>query len=217
MMLGPIQRALAVALASLAVLSLVMTARALLESRAEGARATHALSAGQLDDAIVHLRDSARWDAPFNPYAADSRARLEQLAQASESRGDPARALSAYRSLHAAIQATRSFYMPHADQLARADEKIASLMAREPPAPIDAQRSEAERKADYLALLQAHDPNPLGVLLAFLGLVTWVGSAVTFVSWGVDREGRILRAVAKRSVLCLLLGWIAFAVGLRIA
>jgi hypothetical protein len=216
MMLGPVKRAIVVALASFGVLLLVMTARALLESRAEAALATLAIERGDLDDAIVHLRGSARWDAPFNGYAEGSRARLEQLAEASE-RTQPARALSAYRSLHAAIQATRSFYTPHADQLARADQKIATLMAREPPAPIDATRSEADRKADYLALLQPHDPNPLGVLLAFAGFATWVGSAVVFLSWGVDREGRILRAVAKRSVLFLLLGWLAFAVGLRIA
>jgi hypothetical protein len=217
MMVGPVKRAIVVALASLAVLLVVMTARALLEARAETAEATLALKRGDVDDALVHLRNGARWDAPFNGYARDARARLEQLAAASEARGERARALAAYRSLHAAIMATRSFYTPHREQLARADDKIASLMASEPPAAIDAQRSEADRKADYLELLEAHDPNPFGVLLAFAGFVTWVGSAVVFLSWGVDREGRILRAVAKRSVLCLLLGWIAFAVGLRIA
>jgi hypothetical protein len=217
MMLGPVKRALVVALASLAVLLSVMTLRALLEARAEAAQASAALHTGDLDGAIVHLRGSARWDAPFNGYAAGARERLIQLAEACEARGDHVRALAAWRSLHAAIMATRSFYTPHQEQLARADERIAGLMAREPPPAIEAQRSEADRKADYLELLQPHDPNPFGVLLACLGFVTWVGSAVVFLSWGVDREGRILRAIARRSVLFLLLGWIAFAVGLRIA
>jgi hypothetical protein len=217
MMLGPVTRTVVIALASLAVLYVVMCTRAIFEARAEAAHATLALERGDPEQAIVHLRGSARWYAPFNAYASDSLLRLEQLAAASEARGDQAQALSAYRSLHAAIQATRSFYTPHAELLARADQKIASLMAREPAPPIEANLSEAQRKSEYLALLQPHDPNTLGVLLAFLGFVTWVGAAVAFVSWGVDREGRILRAVAKRSVLCLLLGWIAFAVGLRIA
>ncbi|MET0285316.1 MAG: hypothetical protein ABW352_12630 [Polyangiales bacterium] len=217
MTLGPVKRAIVIALASLAVLLCVMTLRAVLEARAGAARATVSLRTGDLDEAIVHLRNSARWDAPFNGYAAEARARLVQLAEACEARGDQVRALSAWRSLHAAIMATRSFYTPHQDQLERADERIASLMAREAPPAIEAQRSEADRKADYLELLQPHDPNPFGVLLACLGFVTWVGSAVVFLSWGVDREGRILRAIARRSVLFLLLGWIAFAVGLRIA
>jgi hypothetical protein len=44
-----------------------------------------------------------------------------------------------------------------------------------------------------------------------------VGAAIGFLSWGVDHEGRIQRFAAKRSMLFLLAGWIAFAVGLRIA
>jgi len=217
MMLGKVPRALVVAGVSLCVLMLVMSLRAVLEARAEADKASAAIAAGDLDLAIVRLRASARWDTPFNVYAARSLLRLERLAETAEQAGEHERALSAYRSVHAAIQATRSFYTPHTEVLARADQRIAALMAREPPAKIEQNRSENQRRGDYLALLSAHDPEPLGVLLAFAGFITWVGSAVVFLSWGVDQEGRILRQVAKRSVLFLLLGWIAFAVGLRIA
>jgi len=217
MILGKVPRAFAVVGASLCVLLLVMSLRAVLEARAEAEKASAALAVGDVELAIVRLRASARWDAPFNVYAERSLRRLERLAEQAEQGGEHERALSAYRSVHAAIQATRSFYTPHTDVLARADQRIAALMASEPAASIERSRSESERRADYLALLQAHDPEPLGVLLAFAGFVTWVGSAVVFVSWGVDQEGRILRGVARRSVLFLLLGWIAFAVGLRIA
>ncbi|MDB4974060.1 MAG: hypothetical protein JWN48_2401 [Myxococcaceae bacterium] len=217
MRLHPITRTLAIMGLSLAVLLLVMSARAVLESRAAAARASVALAAGDLDLAIVHLRGSARWYTPFNAYARSSLERLELLAQQAEARGEQTRALSAYRSEHAAIQATRSFYMPNTDLLERADERIAALMASEPPARIEQNLSQAQRKADYLALLVARDPNPWGVLLAFVGFVTWVGAAISFLSWGVDAEGRVLRFVARRSVLFLLAGWIAFAVGLRVA
>lgn len=217
MRLGPAARTVAISLLSLIVLMLVMSARALLESRAESARASVALAAGDLDLAIVRLRSSARWYTPFNGYAQSSLERLELLAQQADARGEHARALSAYRSMHAAIQATRSFYTPHTELLRRADQHIAALMASEPPARIEHHRSEAERTADYLALLTPHDPDPVGVLLAFVGFVTWVGAAIGFLSWGVDHEGRILRFAAKRSMLLLLAGWIAFAVGLRIA
>lgn len=217
MKLRPPARTAAIIVLSFVVLLLVMSARALLESRAESARARVALAAGDLDLAIVRLRSSARWYTPYNGYAQSSLERLELLAQQAEARGEHTRALSAYRSVHAAIQATRSFYTPHKDLLARADRQIAALMASEPPARIEHQRSEAERRADYLALLTPHDPDPVGVLLAFVGFVTWVGAAIGFLSWGVDHEGRIQRFAAKRSMLLLLAGWIAFAVGLRIA
>jgi hypothetical protein len=217
MMLGPIARALSIFAMTLAVILLVMSGRAVFEARARAAEANLALAAGDVDLAIVQLRRSARWYAPLNVYASRSLTNLEQLALRAESAGEHARALMAWRSLHAAIQATRSFYTPHAEQLARADDHIATLMAREPPAKIEGGRSEAQRKGDYLALLVPHDPSLFGVLLALVGFATWVGSAAVFLSRGVDSEGRILRAVARRSVFCLLLGWIAFAVGLRIA
>jgi hypothetical protein len=217
MTLGPIARAAAIALAALAVLMCVMSARALFEARAESARATAALAQGDVELAIVRLRSGARWVAPFNVYADEALDRLALLAAAEESAGRTARALMGYRAIHASIHASRSFYTPHEELLVRADERIAALMAEEPPAKIEQGRSLEQRKADYLALLQPSGPHPLGVLLAFAGFVGWVGSAIVFLLWGVDQEGRVLRPLGRRSVLCLLVGWIAFAVGLRIA
>jgi hypothetical protein len=217
MKLGRLPRTIATFVASLLVLLLVMSARSVLEARAAFEAASVALDHGDPELAIARLRASARWYTPFNPYAEGALARLEELGWRAEAAGDPARALSAYRAVHAAIMASRSFYVPHTDRLARADERIATLMASEPPAQIEQGRTPDERKAAYLALLVPRDPRPVGVVLAFLGLATWIGSAVAFVSWGVDSEGRILRSFARRSVTFLLVGWIAFAVGLRIA
>lgn len=217
MRFGPIARPLLLTFAGILVLFLTMTARSVLEARAEEARARVALAAGDVDGAIIRLRASARWYAPFNVYASDALAELERLAGAAEKKGERDRALFAWRSIHASIHATRSFYMPHTERLARADERIAALMAAEPAVPVEGSRSPAERKADYLALLAPPEPRLFGVLLAMAGFVTWVGSATAFLTWGVDSEGRVLRRFGRRSVACLLLGWIMFAVGLRIA
>ncbi len=217
MTLGPILRALCAAGAGLAVLLTVMSARAVFEARAALAEASAALAAQDVDLAVVRLRCAARWYAPFNLYATRALERLEELGARADALDDRERALSTYRSIHAAIQSTRSLYTPHGAILARADARIATLMAEEAPAPIDAQLTVAQRKALYLSLLQPKDPSLFGVLLALGGFVTWVGSAVVFLSWGVDAEGRVLRGTARRTVLFLLLGWIAFALGLRIA
>ena len=217
MRLGPVARPLVVTLLALVVLTLVMCARAVLEARAESARADVALAAGDVDQGLVCLRNAARWYAPFNVYASHALTRLSGLAEVAEGRGEHARALTAYRAVHAAIHATRSFYTPHEALLVKADERIAALMAAEPPAAIEGQRSPEQRKADYLALLRPAQPRLFGVLLAILGLVTWVGSALAFLTWGVDGEGRALRRIGRRSIGLLLVGWIMFAVGLRIA
>lgn len=217
MMLGPIARAVAIASATLGVLLCVMSVRAVFEARAESTRARSALAEGDVELAIVRLRSAARWWAPFNVYAEDALASLEQLAQREEGAGNGAHALMAYRAIHASIHAARSFYMPNRELLARSDERIAALMAAERAPKIDADRSFEQRKADYLALLDPAGPRPWAVLLAFAGMLTWVGSAVVFLLWGVDAEGRVLRPLGRRTVFFLLLGWIAFAVGLRVA
>ena len=172
MKLGPVARPLALAALVLGVLFAVMTARSVLEARAEAARADAALGAGDLDEAIVCLRASARWYAPLNFYASGSLTRLARIGEVAEARGEHARALAAYRAVHAAIHATRSFYMPNEAQLAEADAHIAALMAREPPAPVEAGRSSDQRRADYLDLLRPKQPRLFGVLLALAGLVT---------------------------------------------
>jgi hypothetical protein len=217
MKLGPIARALAASGLCLCVLSLVMTARALFEARAEQAEAELALSAGDVDAAIAGLRRSARWNAPGNFYAQDSLAMLERLANGAETRGDHVRALSANRAIHAAIHASRGFYPSERELLARTDDRIATLMAREPPPEIDAARSVAERRAQYLTLLKGQRPRSGGVLVAFAGFLTWVVAAAVFLLRGVDERGRVVRRVARRSGVMLLLGWIAFALGLRLA
>lgn len=217
MTLGPLARAFAIFSLSLAAIVLVMALRAVLEARAHAIAADVATDRADLEQTVVQLRSSARWYFPLNPYALRSLVRLEQMAERAESRGERERALGAYRAIHAALHAARGFYTPQAERLTRVDERIAALMAEQPAARMEGARSEAERKADYLALLSRPQPGLLGVLLALAGFVVWVGSAMVFLSWGVDAEGRVLRAVARRSVLCLLLGWIAFAVGLRIA
>jgi hypothetical protein len=90
-------------------------------------------------------------------------------------------------------------------------------MAREPPPGLEAGQSREQRERRYRELLAARGPSTLGVLLACGGFFTWVGAFAVLVLRGLDGEGRIVRQIARPSFLCLVFGWVAFAVGLRIA
>jgi ATP/maltotriose-dependent transcriptional regulator MalT len=215
--MSQLRRSLAfVALALLALVSL-MEARAVFEARAQLARAQPALVAGDFSRAVSHLRLAARWDAPGNVYAQRAMASLDALALAAEQRGDAALALRAYRALHAAVHASRGIRIREPGLLARADARIAALMAKEPAAARDAGLSEPERARRYLALLQLKAPRTLGVLLACSGFFVWVLAFAALVLRGLDDQGRIVKAVARPSFLCLVFGWVAFAVGLHLA
>jgi hypothetical protein len=217
MMLSPYWRGLATALLAGSVLCLVMWARAVLEARAEQSHAQAALSRRDESAAIVAYRRAARWNAPGNVYARESLAALEKLGTSLEARGDLENALAAQRGIHAAIHASSGFVTLERARLLRADQRIADLMARQPPPEVDAGKSEGERRALYLSLLQGRSPNSFWVVFALLGCITWVSAGAVFLLRGVDHRGRVVRRIARRSGLMLLLGWIAFALGLRLA
>jgi hypothetical protein len=204
------------ALALLALLTL-MSLRALLEAHAQLQRAQGALAAADLPRAVAHLRLAARWDAPGNLYAQRALAHLEQVASAAEQRGDGELALTSYRAVHAALHASRGIHIREPALLARADARIAALMARQEGAHKDVGVSLAERERRYLGLLQLKAPRALGVVLACGGFFCWALAFAALVLRGLDDEGRIVKAVARPSFLCLVFGWVAFAVGLHIA
>ena len=108
------------ALALIAILLAIVSVRVVWSSRTEWRAAVAATG----DDEILHLGRAARLYAPGNPY---SRRAVDRLAAIG--RGDPARALAAWRELRSALLATRSFYTPHRALLAEANARLAELMA----------------------------------------------------------------------------------------
>jgi hypothetical protein len=200
----------------LSVLVAVMLVRALLEARAHRGRADVALRQGDLEGAVTSLRLSARWNAPFNVYAEESFAELERLGGAAEARGEQAQALVAYRAIHASAMASRGVVVLEDERLDRVDRRIASLsqaVALAGGQPVQG----LDRGKDYLAALRPERPRAIGVVVAWAGFLAWVGGASVFLRRGVDAQGRLVRQVARRGAVFALLGWLAFAVGLRLA
>lgn len=209
---GPIARGMILAAGSLLVLLSVMSVRAYLEARSHRARARTFVANSDLDSAIIELREAARWAAPLNfamDAALDDLLRMGQLAR---ERGERTRALAAFRSVHAAIHASRSLWLPNRSRLDQADRAIAMLMAEEgsstgsvDPAVVDAN----------VRALSVERPRPWWALTAVLGFIAWVLGALIFMTRGLDAHGRLVRKVAKRSGLAVILGWVAFVLGLR--
>ena len=90
-------------------------------------------------------------------------------------------------------------------------------MAESAPAEIDVSQSKAQRARSYREALATTRPHELWVASALLGFVTWVSGALVFMAYGLDSEGRLVRHIGKRSGLSVVIGWIAFALGLRLS
>jgi hypothetical protein len=175
------------------------------------ARGDEALKNGDAALAMTEWRRAARWYAPGAPHVADAYDRLEVLARTAEDKGDAKTALDAWRAVRSSILATRSFYTPFPDRLARADERIAALMAK-----VDtATGTEEERRQFHYELLRRDDSPRVGwALVALLGFGAWVGGGFWFARRGVGEDGRLERRAAARAGLLIAAGILVWMLGL---
>lgn len=200
------------------VVLLGLSVRVIGSARAELAAAREVDTRGDHAAAIAHYRRAAESYAPFSPYPEEALSRLAEIGQDAEGQGDTQLALAAWRAVRAATLGARSFYVPHEARLREADHHLAALMARLPPAPVDARRSVEEREAAHLALLEADaGAAPLPSLIALVGLATWIASAYFFAVRAFGDDDKWIAREARRWGLLFSLGLGLFVIGLWLA
>jgi len=201
-----------------ALAAAVLLGRVLWSSRAELELGTAAYERGDWPAAILHLSRSAHWYAPGNPYAIEALEQLRQIGRRAEMEGQVDPALSAYRAIRTSCLGTRSLYTPHRRRLNEANRRIAALMARQDPPPMDRGKTVAQRQQEHLALLErVEEPSPLLSLVACLAFLTWVGGAFGFVFRALDPELRLRRRPALRWAGVVAAGLVVWAVALLLA
>jgi len=209
-----VRASLRVLLMAACVLGLV-SARVIWSARSELHEAEQLLALQDRDGAIVHLRRAARWYAPLSPYHARALALLWELGVEAERAADAAQALSAYRAVRGAILATRSTYVPERARLTAANERIASLMADEPPPGIDAGKTRQQLRSEHLALLTPiPGPNVLWTCVLLAGFVCWLVAAFAFSLRAIDDDDRWVPREARRWGGLCALGFGLFVLGM---
>ncbi len=202
--------ALAAGLAVLMAFVVPVVVRALLEGRAELARAD-----ATDDEAtrVLHLGRALRWRLPWASHVARARDELVAIGETAEVRGDDAAALVAYREVRSGLVGTRMIDPPDPAVLGDVDRRIARLMAAE-----DARRNLGgdDAEAYHLALLEA--PRVGDDTATFVGaaaFVLWVAASIGFLMRGVDGRGRLRTAAAVRwgalSIITFVVATIALA------
>lgn len=216
-------RALRVALGSLGALGValgIVALRVVVEGEQELQVAEARLAAGDPDAGALHLVRAVRWYLPGSPYPPRALARLVALAAEADRAGDPRAALVRYRRVRSAILSVRSVVIPFEDTLALADARIADLMARTPPAPLDADRPfEARRElfARQLADAAHADPDPVWTIVLLAGFALWVLGAFGFAARAIDADDRLVPSQARSWGLAVLVGLAAWIAGMVLA
>jgi len=205
------------ALPWIAVAAIALLVRILVGGWSECREARDELRDERPYQAVVHYERAIRWYLPGSPYVSRAAGALEDLAIEAENAGDVELALFAYRGLRSAAYSTRSVFQPLPARIARAEERIASLMAADPHATWPDRTLPAdERRATILANLQQHtDPDTFWVVTLEFGFLVWLGAGAT-VAWRIGRPDRrrrttwILAAAAASGYALWILGmWLA--------
>lgn len=211
-MTAPRWRAAGVGLAALFAVAVVRVDR---EARWELREGRAALARNEVERGVGHLRRAAHLRLPWGGPSREGFEALESFARESEVRGQSDRALLAWRAVRASARGTRWLATPERERLARADRRIASLMARLPPAPEDRDVPASRREEQLLAgLVERADADPAWRLVAAVGLAMSLFAASRLASQGWDDAAMPRRDVVVRSVAALLVGAALFAVAL---
>ena len=176
-----------------------------------------AAARGDRAQAIASWRTAARWYVPGVGASGPALARLERVATEAEAAGDRAAALAAWQAVRTSIRSVQGLTSPFADRLARAEQHVAALLAAEPN-PASAARPEAERVAWHRAMLAAAPRTSRAMLLlAALGLVTWLAGGVDLVRRGLRADGGLVRGHAARATITIAAGAALWLTALALA
>lgn len=182
---------------------------------------------GELVRAVELWRQAARWYVPGASHVEGAYRRLETLARAAEQRGDIDTALAAWTGVRSSILATRSFYLPHAERLAPANQRIAVLMAVRERA-----LAHGEDRASEQALPDASDPAAAWHLerlapvpgpsvawsvVAILGFGAWLAGGLIFTLRGVTPDDRLVPRTAAYAAILVAVGLVIWLLGLSMA
>jgi len=212
---GRQRQLLIVTLGALVALTVIVV-RLLVDARSACREGAAAEQRGDTTAAIRHYLDAGRLYVPASPYMRTALDRLDAIGVSCVTKGDYLTARAAFEAERAALLGTRSFYTPYATRLPELERRLARLLAAGEAHSVP---DSFEARADWHARRLAERPGPKTslVLLALLGLVLWVSSAVAFFRRGVDANLRLRRGPAIFAGAGFLVGLCLFLVCLRLA
>jgi hypothetical protein len=172
-------------------MSLTGIVKVILNGKEQLDAANHFLSEGNMPRAVDHFERAVGWYLPGWSVQTEAAAGMRFIADTYEERGEIQNALDTYRLLRGAIFATRSFFTPHQDLIALCNDRIATLMAKSPPArKSDEGKSFEERRRTNLEILsRERSPHSAWALVAEAGFFGWVGAVTALIVFGFSPAG----------------------------
>lgn len=187
------------AVLAIAVVLLVVTARAVYGGESELAASNEALLRGDAREATTRARIAAQYYVPGAPHVAVAYQRLLALGREADTRRLDADAAFAFNAVRTACLSTRWIVVPHPEALDEANRALAAIEARAPRPPAHADDPPAKLEREMLAKLATplesrvaiHATVTLAIVLMVAGAIIALrrADATGRLPWGRARLG----------------------------
>ena len=190
----------------------LLTARVVQQGERELRTAEALAASGNLEDAVVHARQSAQWFAPGAPHVPAAYAKMISIARLAEGRGDPKTALFAWQAVRTSALSTRWVLVPHEDELAVANASIARLAAKQPTPPGARVQDPADIQQKLHMLLARKDRPRLPWVATLLAGFAALSAGLVHIGWKgfAGEKGLELRRVRVGAIVAAvgLVAWV---------
>ena len=162
---------------------LLVFAKVTINARTEYQEGDKFFRAKDYKQAIIHFNRAIHWYSPGCTSVTNSIQALWDIGTHAENQGDSDLALDAFQSITSSLYSARSFYTPHQEWIAKCEDRIATIRAKQEEARSPNQWIPFEkRKEEALKILRMKTaPDVFWSLMVELGFLGWIGCAIGFI------------------------------------
>ncbi len=133
--------------------------------------------------AIIYFNRSIHWYCPGSKSVTDSIRALWEIGTQAENQGDMDLALNAFQSITSSLYSARSFYTPHQEWIAKCEDRIATIRAKQEEARLPNKGIPlGKRKEAILKILRMKtEPDVFWSMIVEVGFLGWIGCAIGFI------------------------------------
>jgi hypothetical protein len=133
--------------------------------------------------AIIHFDRAIHWYSPGSKPVINSIQALWKIGTQADDQGDSNLALDAFQSIASSLYSARSFYTPHQEWIAKCEDRIATIRAKQGEARSPNKGIPFEkRKEEALKILRMKTaPDVFWSMMVEVGFLGWIGCAIGFI------------------------------------
>ena len=162
---------------------LLVFTKVIINARKEYQEGDKFLRAKDCKQAIIHFNRAIHWYSPGSKPVTNSIQALWKIGTHAENQGDFDLALDAFQSITSSLYSARSFYTPHQEWIAKGEDRIAGIRAKQGGTRSQNKGVPFEKRKQVAVkiLRMKTEPDVFWSMVVEVGFLGWIGCAIGFI------------------------------------